>query len=111
MCAESARKEAVAVRILHNVACLNAACRHYASHTFRPHIDVVFGISVNYRLARSAARCVNSDYLVLRNYLQTKRILVPEVVLGSKRQFCDVVDTLDVVGRDAKFVKFLLVKR
>ena len=54
---------------------------------------------------------MDTDYLALRGGLQSKGIVVAQVLLGSKRQFRDVFDGLNVIGTNVHLLQLIAIER
>ena len=54
---------------------------------------------------------MNTDNLALRGCLETKRIVIAQVLLRGKWQLLDVLDGLDVIWTDVHCLKFVAIKR
>lgn len=54
---------------------------------------------------------MNTHNLAHRYGTEAEGIIVPQVVLGSKRQFYNIIYTVYVIGSNSQFLHFLTIKR
>ena len=69
------------------------------------------GYSYYSGLSSSAGRGMNTHNLAHRYGTEAKGIIVPQVILGGKRQFYNIIYTVYVIGSNSQFLHFLTVKR
>lgn len=54
---------------------------------------------------------MNTHNLAHRYGTEAEGIIVPQVVLGGKRQFYNIIYTVYVIGSNSQFLHFLTIKR
>ena len=111
MCAQTARKETIAVSYRENVVAGNTIGRQTARHALAPHTDVLAGVTDDGRITRRTRRSVYADNLALRGSLQTEGVVVAQVLLGGEGQLLDVLDGLDIVRTDIQLLEFITIER
>ena len=98
--AEAAREEAVAVRVLHDVARAHAARPKRPAHHLRPDVEVPARVGDDGRLPGGPGRGVDAHDLVHRHREEAERVRVAEVRLRRERQPPEIVERADPVGSD-----------
>ena len=71
----------------------------------------LFGYSLPQWFSGCAGRGMNTHNLAHRYGTEAEGIIVPQVVLGSKRQFYNIIYTVYVIGSNSQFLHFLTIKR
>ena len=111
MRAQTAREQAVTIRNLHDG--IFAATEHVnsAGEAIAPHLQVVFRVAHDRRLARGARRRMHAHAFGTRHGEQAERIGVAHILLHGKGELLDVFERFDMVRIDASLVKALLIER
>ena len=110
MRAEAAGEQAVAVRVLDDVAGMQPAGGETAHHHARPDVHVLLRVGDDDRLARRPARSVQADHFLHRTGEQAERVRVAQVRLLHERQPRDIPERLQVVRLDPALVHPLAVE-
>ena len=108
---QSAREKAVAVGDREQVVARGAESRQAARDRLRPDRKIAVRVTDHRGFAGRPGRGVQPDDLRLGGGEQPVRVIVPQILLGGERQFDDVVDRVDVVGRKAHLLHFVAVER
>ena len=109
MKSEGAGKHAVAEGDLDHIVMGHPGRGHETRHQVRPGVDIVFRVADHGRFAGGAGGRVDTDNLPQRNGKHPIGIVQPEIFLGGKRKLSQIIEGTDLLGIDARFVKFLLV--
>ncbi len=109
--AEPAGEKPVTVGVVDDVALVGAGCGEGTGHRFGPVFDVAPGVADHRRLAGRARGGVDAHDLLEGHGEEAVGVVVAHVLLEGKRQALQIVEALDLVGRDACPFKALPVKR
>ena len=110
MGSQTARKQAIAIRHLENVRLAGPIGGEGTRQAFGPDRQILAGVAHYSRLARGARRGMNAHNLTHRYGTKTERIIVPQVIFSSKRQFYNIVNALNVIGSDTQLLHFPTIK-
>ena len=111
MQSERAGEHTVSETDLRHIVRRGAAHRRDTRDAFRPHIEVVLGITHHGRLTRRTGGSVHAHEFLLRNGEKTEGVIVAEVGFRGKRQFREVFQGLDVIGLDADGIHLLAIRK
>ena len=103
MDAKAASEEAVAVEVLHNVRAAETASQKAALDDLGPDVHVFLGVTDDNWLTGSAGACMQTHDFAHIDCEKTVRISVAQVLLHGERNLHDILQSLDVVRRDALF--------
>ena len=98
--AETAREQAVAVGVVDHHAGRDAGHRHAARHQIGPRVEVRARVPDHRRPAVGSARGVQAHELLPGHREQPERVVLPQVALGGERDPRQVIERLQIVGRD-----------
>ena len=110
MSAQTAREQAVAVGHGEDVVARDAIGCQTTRHTLAPHPDVLTRVAHNGGITRGAAGSVYTDNLTLRCSLQTKGIVVTQILLCSEGQLLDVLYGLNVIRTNVQLLQLIAVE-
>ena len=108
---EPAREQSVAVADGKDVLTCDPVSRESPGCAFTPYLQVSACVTHYRRIPGSPGRSVEPDYFRLAGSLETRRIVVPEVLLGGKRQFPDVFYRPDIIGCHVQCLHLFPVER
>ncbi len=107
---EASGEEPVAVGVLGDVVRPDACRPEVAGHALGPLIQVLGRVRAGDRLAGRTGRGVHPHHLRKRHGAQAEGVVVPQVVFDRKRQFGDILEGFDILGRYTGFVQLPAVK-
>src|SRR6185369_8730672 len=98
--AEPAREEAVAVRVVNDVARARARASKRSRHQARPGVEILRGIAHDGGFPGRAARRMQPRELRARPREQAERVSLAQIVLHRERKPRYVLERADVARRD-----------
>ena len=96
MKSQTAREEAVAVRVVQHHSRLGPRHREAACIHAGKKIDVGIRVTDDRRFPSGSRGCVNATDLVALTAEETERVVVPEILFAGDRESGDVVDARDI---------------
>ena len=109
--AQSAGEHAVARGVLEHVGVAQSDHVHTASHLVSPFGEVAGGVDDDGRVPCRPARGMQADTLLEGDSHQSEGIVGTEVVFRGERNLAEIVERLDIVGRESVLMEYFLIKR
>ena len=98
MQAQRAGEQAVAEGNLKNIVLRRSRGDRDARHLIRPVVEILLGVCAHRRLSRCAGRSVDAHDLLHRLSQHAEGIIVPDIILGGKRDVLDIGKRLDLIS-------------
>ena len=111
MSTQPACKQAIPVGYMKKVGTIRTISCKSTRKTFCPRRKVLAGVSYYGGLTCSTGRGMNTYDLAHRYGTKSERIIIAQVIFGSKREFHDIIYTINIVRGDSQFLHFLTVER
>ena len=108
---QTSSEETVAIGHLEDIILTSAIGRKGTRNCFRPHGKVFSGIKHHNRLTSCSAGSMDTYNLTHWHSSQSERIVVAQVKFIGKRQFYNIINTLDIARFQTHFLELLTVKR
>ena len=108
---QTAGEQPIAVRDLEDVFLRGSVGGEGAGDALRPHCKVLACVKHYNRLAGGAGRGVDAHNLAHRDGGKAEGVVVAKARLVCKWQFGDVLDAVDVIGREVHLLEPLAVER